>query len=118
MLVFIDGDEYVKRQDVPKEQIDKLDAILYNHRFDSDAGKNLTIAEYLKTLLETLWKEQEGFSGKRPFGNSGWEYDLYMPLIKYGYVDGKIDGDGYIEDFDNAQANQLIMDCIKRVFMK
>ena len=44
-------------------------------------GKNdigaKTIGEYFEKLLLTLWDEQEDFSGKRPFGNSGWEYDVY-----------------------------------------
>lgn len=40
---------------------------------DADAK---TVKEYLKKLLETLWEEGEGFSGKRPFGNSGWEVEL------------------------------------------
>lgn len=39
---------------------------------ENDAGA-LTVRDYLKALLRRLWLEQEGFSGKRPFGNSGWE---------------------------------------------
>ena len=41
----------------------------------NDAGAS-SIRGYLKTLLTTLMAEGEGFSGKRPFGNSGWEYEL------------------------------------------
>lgn len=29
-----------------------------------------SVRGYLKTLLKTLWEEGEGFSGKRPLGNS------------------------------------------------
>lgn len=36
----------------------------------------ITVAEFFAKLLQALWHEGEGFSGKRPFGNSGWEYDL------------------------------------------
>jgi len=43
-------------------------------RFDSDAGDNLTIRDYFYTLLTAVWNEGESFSGKRPFGNGGWEY--------------------------------------------
>ncbi len=64
-------------------------------RFDSDAGENETIRNYLYALLSTLWQEEERFSGKRPFGNSGWEHDLYRPLALAGYVDG--DSHGYVE---------------------
>jgi len=40
---------------------------------DADAD---TVREYLKALLTALWDEGESFSGKRPLGNSGWEFDL------------------------------------------
>jgi hypothetical protein len=52
---------------------------------ENDAGAS-TIGEYLGTLLLTLWQEGESFNGKRPFGNSGWEYDVYRGLIKAGVV--------------------------------
>lgn len=65
--------------------------------FDSDAGDGLTVRGYLRELLLTLWEEGEGFSGKRPFGNSGWEYELYAPLVKSGFVSGELDEDGYID---------------------
>lgn len=39
---------------------------------ENDAGAK-TIGEYLKKLLLTLWDEEDGFSGKRPFGNSSWK---------------------------------------------
>jgi hypothetical protein len=74
-------------------------------RFDSDAGDNSTIRQYLYALLSTLWEEGEGFSGKRPFGNSGWESDLYSALAKGGYVKG--DSEGYVErgpERDKARA--------------
>ena len=50
-------------------------------------AKAKTVREYLKMLLERLWEEGEGFSGKRPFGNSGWEYDLYAALEEKGVTE-------------------------------
>lgn len=44
---------------------------------DADAE---TIRDYLKALLTKLWCEDEGFSGKRPFGNSGWQNEVYASL--------------------------------------
>lgn len=85
-------------------------------RFDSDAGDNRTTRQYLYALLSTLWDEQEGFSGKRPFGNSGWEYDLYKPLIKAGYLKGKLDSQGYIEKVNDKQGKALVHDLIHFVF--
>ena len=48
-----------------------------------------TVKEYLKALLVNLWDEEESFSGKRPFGNSGWTGELYRPLIKAGVCPGE-----------------------------
>ncbi len=77
---------------------------------DADAT---TIKEYLLRLLDKLWEEGEAFSGKRPFGNSGWEYDLYKPLLSAGAVAGQLDEDGNIEDVDDGAANELIFEAIK-----
>lgn len=41
-----------------------------------------TIRDYLMKLLITLWDKEEGFSGKRPFGNSGWKLEIYDALIQ------------------------------------
>lgn len=74
-----------------------------------------TIREYLCNLLLTLWEEGEGFSGKRPFGNSGWDYDLLEPLLKAGLIEGSIDEDGYVETMDEKAGNALIHSAIKRL---
>ena len=81
-------------------------------KFDSDAGNGLTIRGYLHELLSKLWQEAEGFSGKRPFGNSGWEYDLYLPLVKHGHVKGDIDEDGFLDEFNEQEANDLVFELI------
>ena len=47
----------------------------------NDSGA-LTIGGYFQALLLRLWEEEEGFGGKRPFGNSGWKYDLYEALAR------------------------------------
>lgn len=92
------------------KKLDHEDAL--GLRFDSDAGDNGTVRQYLYALLSTLWDEQEGFSGKRPFGNSGWDYDLYKPLIKAGYMDGKLDEDGCISECDDKQGHRVVSELI------
>lgn len=78
-----------------------------------------TIGSYLKELLLTLWSEGEGFSGKRPFGNSGWEHDLYAPLVKYGVVKGFYDSEyDDIESYDYAECNMIIEELIHYIFKK
>ena len=55
---------------------------------DADAD---TVKDYLKALLGALWDEGEGFSGKRPFGNSGWECELIEALQEEGLADNRSD---------------------------
>lgn len=81
--------------------------------YSSDLGELLTIREYLKILLKTLWIEGEEFSGKRPFGNSGWQFDLYLPLIAAGIVKGKLDDEGFIEEVDEKAAYNIIKQVIE-----
>lgn len=80
-----------------------------------DLSKELTIKDYLVKLLEKLWEEDEGFSGKRPFGNSGWQYDLYACLIKNNVLDGKLDEDGYVDEIDTKKADEIVLEVIKNL---
>jgi hypothetical protein len=72
---------------------------------DNDAAAG-SIREYLTMLLEAVWREQEGFSGKRPFGNSGWGFELYKPLMRDGHIIGALDEDGYIEELADDQRDK------------
>lgn len=77
---------------------------------DADAE---TVGDYLATLLATVWIEGEGFSGKRPFGNSGWHYEIYSTLAKAGLVDGSFDEYGYVETMDDDAADEIILKAIR-----
>jgi hypothetical protein len=111
--VIIDDVTYVPKPERPSGE--GLLAALET-RFDCDIGDDITIRDYLRTLLMTLWEEGEGFSGKRPFGNSGWKYDLYAPLIKGGFVAGELDEDGCIQELDDTIAYAYVLDLILAVF--
>ena len=94
--------------DLPMHPLDPLD----------DVGDG-TIRAYLKALLAALWREGEGFSGKRPFGNSGWQFDVYAALIQAGKVKGKIDPDaGWVDELSKeaeAEADKIILEAIGRL---
>ena len=75
-----------------------------------------TIKDYLCRLMITLWKEGEGFSGKRPFGNSNWEYELYFPLVDAGVINGHTCDDEYLEDVDEKAGYKIILKCINELF--
>ena len=113
MEVRVNGVKYVPVPDAPT---DKGLLAALEVRFDSDAGSDLTVRDYLRTLLMTLWAEGEGFSGKRPFGNSGWEYDIYRPLIAGGFVPGALDEDGYVNTVDVKIAGAYVCDLILAAF--
>jgi hypothetical protein len=83
-----------------------------------DLNETLTIREYLQRLLTTLWYEEEGFSGKRPFGNSSWQYEVFDPLVRYGVVPGDIEKcpDGRAWPHDNKAAHKIIADLIHYIF--
>lgn len=57
-----------------------------------------TICEYLVALARAVW-EEDNASGKRPFGNSGWRYDIYAALGQAGLMEMTFNAEGEIEDF-------------------
>ena len=76
----------------------------------------ITIRRYLRSLMLALWEEQEGFSGKRPFGNSGWNLDLARGLIKAKAVKGKLDEDGYVEDVNDKQLYKVVVQLLHYLY--
>lgn len=113
MEVIIDGVKYVPIPDAPT---DKGLLAALELRIDSDAGDDITVRDYLHTLLLTVWEEGESFSGKRPFGNSGWEYDLFIPLIKAGFISGELDEDDHPTTFESASAHGYVSNLITAAF--
>lgn len=82
---------------------------------DNDANAE-TVRDYLVALLLEVWDQEQGFSGKRPFGNSGWQYEIYVPLIRAGLVPGSLDEyDSPNEDFSHRDADKLILAAIQEL---
>jgi hypothetical protein len=77
----------------------------------NDAGA-ATVREYLLRLLSDVWREEESFDGKRPFGNSGWKEEIYRPLIAAGLMTGLLGKNGFIWELDEDTADELILACI------
>ncbi len=93
------------------EQFELGEKVLATPMLENDAGAK-TVREYLLNLAHKCWEEGEGFSGKRPFGNSGWEHEIYTAIAKSGMIEAKFDSDpGYendLLDFDQPAANRLM----------
>jgi len=86
-------------------------------KFESrDLARTLTIAEFFRELMLEFWFDPEGFNGKRPFGNGGWEFDIYAGLIKAGAVAGELDEEGCVNDVDQRAADELVTKLLKRIF--
>jgi hypothetical protein len=73
----------------------------------NDAGAE-TIGQFIMMVGAKVFLHQDGFSGKRPFGNSGWVYDVYEVLITSGVLEGTLDEDGYVEDCDSREAEAVV----------
>lgn len=89
-----------------------LDSCMVEHEY----GKKVTLREYFKLLLTTMWSEGEGFSGKRPFGNSGWDLDVLSGLGRLGVIEAEFDSNGYLDSVDEKAGNRLVFELIDGVF--
>jgi hypothetical protein len=56
--------------------------------YSNDLDRELSIKDWWIEIMTALWDEQEGFSGKRPLGNSGWYGDPLYALIRDGLLKG------------------------------
>lgn len=86
-----------------REEIFKLPVMRH------DLGASIPLGEYFYQLFTMLWNENESFNAKRPWGNSGWDYDVYVTLIKHGLISGSLDEDDYIESFNIEEASQYVL---------
>lgn len=83
--------------------IQRLEQILNSKFLSSDFAYEISVREYIKELLLELFREVENFSGKRPFGNSGWIHDIEAHFVASGFIPGKVDADGYVEESEGFQ---------------
>lgn len=51
---------------------------------EQGAPPSATVGEFIANTAAQLWLEGEGFSGKRPFGNSGWDWAIGQTLEDNG----------------------------------
>lgn len=90
------------------EQIDQALGL----RFESNIG-DVTLRQWLIALLAALWEQGEGFSGKRPFGDSGWDWEPAPALIGAGLISGRVDDHGYVAEVDMGELHRFVADVIE-----
>jgi len=83
--------------------------------FCDDLQCTITIKDYLLKLLSTLWDEQDCFSGKRPFGNSCWDVDVYAALIAGEFISGTLTEEGYADNYDRDEAHEFVAGLINQL---
>lgn len=81
---------------------------------DNDADAR-TVWEYLLLLARRVIKEDEGFSGKRPFGNSGWLRELAWALVTGGVIEGTAQGDGQVDDWSEGELKSVLLQVVDAV---
>jgi hypothetical protein len=75
------------------------------------------VRDYLRKLLETLWDDGECFSGKRPFGNSGWEWEIYDALGRAGFIAGVLAEQHFnMSSKQKAEAHAYVLELITAAF--
>jgi hypothetical protein len=114
MIVVIDDIEYVqKRFDYNPTPLTKaLDTKIFCDRDNSI----MSIREYLYELFSDLFHQGEDFNSKRPWGNSGWQFDVYTALIREGILPGMLDSEGFLNNCDEDECKKFVIEMIKFVF--
>lgn len=79
---------------------------------------SITIREYFRLLLSTLWKKEKKFNGGAPFIDFGWREDIYVALVKADIVDGDVDEEGDVGWFDKIRAEAIVLEMIDDCFNK
>lgn len=75
-----------------------------------------TVRGYLVAIVAAVWDRGSDFSGKRPFGSSGWYFDIYTALAKAGHICATFDENDYIDeisDVERDKADSMISSAIQ-----
>ena len=83
--------------------------------YSNDFQEEVTLGFYLGELLRTLIIEEEGFSAKRPLGNSGWTSDIYNAMAREGLVDSTVEYDEVVAD-NYKDPEALVLEVIDAAF--
>jgi hypothetical protein len=105
----------VQRTALPELEAAALRASGLQVKHPANSSETISIKEYMKLLLTTLWKEEANFNGKRPFGNSSWKHDLLPALIHAKLVDGSLEEDGCVKRADEEKFNQIMAAIIEEM---
>lgn len=102
--------DLIKKTDGEMISLHQIKNIEYQSQELHDS--QITVGDFLKELLCTLWMEEEGFSSKKPFGNSSWQHEIYSVFVQNKIISGTIDEYGDFEECDYKLADKIVCDII------
>lgn len=72
-----------------------------------------TVRAFLVGLLRELWTDtSDPRAGQLPVDVHDYDDDLYLPLVTAGFMHGVVAEDGYLEEYDDARGQVLILRAI------
>jgi hypothetical protein len=77
-------------------------------------GRQTTLRKEIWKLGTDVWKRQQGFSGKRPYGDSGYYHNVVRGLVEKRLVPGVMKNEGtdddpwWYADFDWKEVDGII----------
>ena len=83
----------------------------------NDAGAS-TVGQYLLKLAAVMWRDGECADGKRPFGNSGWEWEIFTSLAEAGLIESTRDRYGDMDITDRPAAEALVTQALEHWIQK
>lgn len=92
---------------------DIIDQVLNETEVDLGAEK-ITIRQMFVRMMRKCWLD-DGFSGKRPLGDSGWRDDVIKSLVDSGLIRGEIDCDGDLVSSDDGAGGELVLAALDRM---
>lgn len=76
-------------------------------RIDVQGHGNMTLKEYFHQVLKAAWIE--GYArGLNVLGTGSFRSPVYGALIQHGFIQGKLDDDGFIVEFDEEAADKFV----------
>ncbi len=94
----------------PNPEISQTERILSCPVGENEANAG-TVREYFVNILTKMWTDPET-DGKRPFGDSNWQNDIYTALGREGIIECHFDEDGDLDGVDPG-ADRVILEAIQ-----
>jgi hypothetical protein len=73
-----------------------------------ELGERITVKEYFKAILRRMIEDPLD-----PFALLDWQEEVYPALVRVGAVDGELDEDGIIKEFDQNAADQILLKIVE-----